>query len=83
LDRDRLVEPEGVLEAPHVFRGDARVVLVRGERPARGGLEDRERDDRDAKEERDRLDQPAYDISAHSVAWSGATSGSTNPRRSR
>src|SRR6266849_3357619 len=68
LDRERAVEPERVLETQAVLLCEVGVALIRGERSARRRLEDRERCDADGKEERQRLQEPAQDVSPHGAA---------------
>src|SRR5258707_11349438 len=65
LDRDRLIQAERVLEPFHVLRRDVRVRLVRRERAAGNRLQDREDHHGDAEEQRDRLDEPARDVTSH------------------
>src|SRR5258708_30932935 len=64
-DRARLIGAERVLEPFHVLGRDVRVRLVRRERAAGDRFQDREDHHGDAEEQRDRLDEPARDVTSH------------------
>src|SRR2546425_12267187 len=65
LNGHRLVEAEGVLEPADVLVIDVGARLVCRERAAGDRLEDRERGDADAEQQRQRLQEATQDVAGH------------------
>jgi len=61
-DRQRLIEAEVVFEALDIGLRDVRILQVGRERPARRIAQDPIQNDRDQKQQRDRLQRSADDV---------------------